>query len=58
MNIQDIKSKLRGTEYISEDELDFYVKEILKDHDKLEDLVISMQDDIEYYQSFGLKGEK
>ena len=50
MNIQDIKSKLRGTDYISDEDLDFYVKELLKDHDELEDMLIDMQSDIEYYQ--------
>jgi hypothetical protein len=50
MNIQDIKSKLRGTDYISDDNFDYYLRELLKDHDDLEEMVIAMQTDIEYYK--------
>jgi len=57
MNIYDIKKKLRGTDYISDKDLDNYIEFLLEDHDKLEELMLDMQLEIEYYQSFGLKGE-
>jgi hypothetical protein len=51
MSIQDIKSKLRGTEYISEDDLAHYLQELLKDHDELEELLFDMHNKLEFYEN-------
>ena len=50
MNIQNIKNKLRGTDYINDEDLEYYIETLLEDHDQLEDMVIDMYNTIEYYK--------